>query len=370
MTIAGMKLRALIVLVLAGVALATIPTRAAEDNSLGAKIKRLFHRSTPTPTPRKKARKASTPAVKSSPSPAVAESSATPSATAIEPATSPSPAEAPAPESVPESSAAATAAPISSTELAATESETTGTIAQSSRGSKTQYYEPVRPITPPPGARTRKSPRPERQPEATRSAETPNASASIAEKKPSGTITSADVSDYDSYSGDVRKVLDLGLDLANRNLPYKINSADPDKGGMDGSGFVYYVLSNAGVKDVPRDARDQYIWARKSGAFQAVLSQRDDTFELDALKPGDLLFWANTYGTNRDPDVTETMIYLGREKGTNQRLMVGASDGRTIKAGKKTGVGVFDFKVGRARKKEGETGPAFVGYARIPGLAE
>jgi cell wall-associated NlpC family hydrolase len=198
----------------------------------------------------------------------------------------------------------------------------------------------------------------------------PNASPSIAQKKPSSaTITSAEVSDYDSYSGDVRKALDLGLDLANRNLPYKINSADPEKGGMDGSGFIQYVLTNAGVRDVPRDARDQYIWARKSGAFQAVLSQRDDTFELDALKPGDLLFWANTYGTNRDPDVTETMIYLGREKGTNQRLMIGASDSRTIKGGKKTGVGVFDFKVGRAKKKEGETGPAFVGYARIPGLA-
>jgi peptidoglycan DL-endopeptidase CwlO len=268
---------------------------------------------------------------------------------------------------------------LTATTVAAAETETTPTetTPRSSRGSKTQYFEPVRPISPPPGTRPRplKSPRPERQPSpvTTRSAETPSATgtASSAAKKPpqSGTaITSAEVADYDTYPVDVRKVLDLGLDLANRNLIYKYNSADPNKGGMDCSGFVYYLLTTSGIKDVPRDARDQYVWARKSGAFQTVLSQRDDTFELDALKPGDLLFWANTYGTDRDPDVTETMIYLGREKGTNQRLMIGASDGRMIKGRQKTGLGVFDFKVGRS-KKEGEAGAAFVGYARIPGLA-
>jgi len=138
---------------------------------------------------------------------------------------------------------------------------------------------------------------------------------------------------------------------------------------MDASGFVYYVLSQCGIGDVPRDAREQYVWARKAGTFQAVLALRDDNFELEALKPGDLLFWANTYGVNRDPDVTHTMIYLGREKGTNQRIMVGSSDGRFHKGQPRFGVSVLDFKVGRSKAaKSEEPGPTFIGYARIPGL--
>ena len=139
---------------------------------------------------------------------------------------------------------------------------------------------------------------------------------------------------------------------------------------MDSSGFVYYVLSQCGIKDVPRDAREQYIWVRKAGNFQAVLAQRDDTFELDALKPGDLLFWASNYGVSRDPDITQTMIYLGREKATNQRIMVGASEAHTYKGRARSGVGVFDFKIGRAAPKSNkEPGPVFVGYGRIPGLS-
>ena len=67
-----------------------------------------------------------------------------------------------------------------------------------------------------------------------------------------------------------------------------------------------------------------------------------DTFELDELKPGDLLFWSGAYGSDRDPDITHTMIYLGREKTTNHRVMVGASDGRTYKGQSRFGVSVFD----------------------------
>src|SRR5205085_4246159 len=142
--------------------------------------------------------------------------------------------------------------------------------------------------------------------------------------------------------------------------------ADPVNGGMDCSGFIYYVLSKCGVKDVPRDAREQYIWVRKAGTFQAVLAQRDDTFELDALKPGDLLFWASNYGISRDPDITQTMIYLGREKGSNQRLMVGASESASSMTQKKSGVGVFEFKVARpTRNSTEENGPVVVGYGPI-----
>ena len=73
-----------------------------------------------------------------------------------------------------------------------------------------------------------------------------------------------------------------------------------------------------------------------------MLAHSDDSFELDNLKPGDLMFWSGTYHVDRDPSITHTMIYLGREKGSNQRIMVGASDGRTYKGQQKWGVSVFD----------------------------
>jgi cell wall-associated NlpC family hydrolase len=138
---------------------------------------------------------------------------------------------------------------------------------------------------------------------------------------------------------------------------------------MDCSGFVFYVLTQNGIRDVPRDSSQQYIWVRKSGAFKAVNSRSEDTFELDELAPGDLMFWTGTYSIERDPPITHAMIYLGRKKG-GQRIMVGASDGRTYEGESRYGVSVFDFKMPRARSKteEGRTSPSFIGYGKIPGL--
>jgi cell wall-associated NlpC family hydrolase len=170
-------------------------------------------------------------------------------------------------------------------------------------------------------------------------------------------------------------VTDVALQLTTRNLEYKYGSADPASGGMDCSGFVFYVLTQNGVRDVPRDSSQQYVWVRKSGTFKAVNSRQDDTFELNELVPGDLLFWTGTYSIERDPPITHAMIYLGRKKGTNQRIMVGASDGRTYEGESRYGVSVFDFKVSRAVKteragktEEGRATPAFIGYGHVPGL--
>jgi cell wall-associated NlpC family hydrolase len=183
------------------------------------------------------------------------------------------------------------------------------------------------------------------------------------------TISPHDVAGYEGYSPNVRKILDLSLDLTSRNLDYKYGSADPKNGGMDCSGFIHYVLTQNGMKDAPRDAREQYVWVRKAGTFQAVLARRDDSFELEALKPGDLLFWASPNAVDRDPAITHTMIYLGTEKGTKQRIMVGASDGRAYKGQQKIGVSVLDFKISPPRAKtDDRPTPVFVGYARIPEL--
>ena len=179
-----------------------------------------------------------------------------------------------------------------------------------------------------------------------------------------------DIIESRDYPEDVRKMIDLGLDLTKRNLNYKYASADPANGGLDCSGFIYYVLTKSGVNNVPRDAREQYVWVRKAGNFQAVLAQSDDTFELDALKPGDILFWANNSGVSREPEIAQTMIYIGRDKVTNQRLMIGAAERGNYKGQPLAGVGVFDFKLGPTEQKADEEATSvFVGYGRFPDLS-
>ncbi|MGZ4982885.1 MAG: C40 family peptidase [Chthoniobacterales bacterium] len=180
-----------------------------------------------------------------------------------------------------------------------------------------------------------------------------------------------EISGFESYPEPVKKLITSALQLASRNLTYKYGSADPANGGMDCSGFVYYLLKEQGLTNVPRDSSEQYVWVRKSGKFEAVISRSDDTFELANLKPGDLMFWTGTYDINRDPPITHAMIYLGREKSTGRRIMVGASDGRTYHDESRYGVSVFDFRVSRPGHPatNGRT-PDFVGYGKIPGLGD
>jgi len=188
---------------------------------------------------------------------------------------------------------------------------------------------------------------------------------------PNVSLSPGQLIDYDTYPSKVRQILDAGLALTKQNLGYTYGSADPKNGGMDCSGFIYYVLQQNGFPDVPRDSSQQYVWVRKAGDFNAVLSRKEDSFELDDLKPGDLLFWRGTYNIDRDPPITHTMIFLGREKRTNKRVMVGSSDGRTYDGKQRWGVSVFDFKLPPPPKSgDAKISPVFVGYGRIPGLAE
>ena len=174
---------------------------------------------------------------------------------------------------------------------------------------------------------------------------------------------------FENYPLKVQKLLTAALELTTRNLDYKYGSADPNSGGMDCSGFVYYVLKQNDVAEVPRDSSQQYVWLRRARQFESVLSEKDDSFELEDLKPGDLLFWTGTYSIQRDPPITHAMIYLGREKKTGRRVMVGASDGRVYQGESRYGVSVFDFNIPRPDKNgDGKLHPSFVGYGHIPGL--
>ena len=63
------------------------------------------------------------------------------------------------------------------------------------------------------------------------------------------------------------------------------------------------------------------------------------------------------------------MIYLGTEKATGGKIMVGSSDGRSYRGLRRNGVSVFDFTLPRA-VAGGEQRSTFIGYARIPGLRD
>jgi len=179
-----------------------------------------------------------------------------------------------------------------------------------------------------------------------------------------------DIKDFEQNPEPVQKLLENALALTRQNLDYTYGSAEPENGGMDCSGFIYYVLRKNGIEDVPRSASDQYVWVRKAGNFRAVLSRDLDSFELDELKPGDLLFWTGTYNVEHDPPVTHTMIYLGTKKETGKPVMVGSSDGRTYEGKQQFGVSVFDFKTAPAKSEVSERQPRFVGYAKIPWLGK
>ncbi|MBA3830389.1 MAG: C40 family peptidase [Chthoniobacterales bacterium] len=224
--------------------------------------------------------------------------------------------------------------------------------------------------TPSPTATETPIPSPSETPTAT-PPETPSPSPTASPEKEStvATISPDEIKGYEDIPPPIRKLLETGLALTNRNLKYTYGSADPETGGMDCSGFIYYVLRENGVKDVPRDASGQYVWVRKAGNFRAVLSRDLDSFELEELKAGDLLFWTGTYDVEKDPPVTHTMIYLGKNKETGKQVMLGASDGRSFEGKQMFGVSVFDFKTSGA-KEDTSSGrhPRFVGYGRIPGL--
>ena len=229
--------------------------------------------------------------------------------------------------------------------------------------------------TPTPKSKPRRkktSPTPTPEPEETPT-ETPAPSTSeIGTGKkgwPNVSLSPDAIEGFDKYPSKVRQILDAGLALAKENLTYTYESADPLNGGMDCSGFIYYVLKQNGFPDVPRDSSQQYVWVRKAGDFDAVLSHKEDSFEFNDLKAGDLLFWRGTYNIERDPPITHTMIYLGREKRTNKRVMIGSSDGRTYDGKQRWGVSVFDFKMPPPPKSgDAKISPVFVGYGRIPGL--
>ena len=156
------------------------------------------------------------------------------------------------------------------------------------------------------------------------------------------TLRVSDLREYEAQSSEVKRLLASALTLTTLDLTYKYGSSDPTNGCMDCSGTVYYLLNAAGLKDVPRDASGIYKWvaARPFSSRGQLQSGHLRTCIIETRRPA---FWSGTYQVDRDPPVTHVMIYLGINRHSGRRVMVGASDGRLFDGKSRYGVSVFDF---------------------------
>jgi len=79
---------------------------------------------------------------------------------------------------------------------------------------------------------------------------------------------------------------------------------------------------------------------------------------------------SGTYNIDRDPPVTHTMIYLGREKRTKKRVMIGSTTSY-LRWQTTLGRQCFRFQTAATtQQRRRQISPVFVGYGRIPGLVE
>jgi cell wall-associated NlpC family hydrolase len=102
---------------------------------------------------------------------------------------------------------------------------------------------------------------------------------------------------------------------------------------MDCSNTSRWLYREVRGLDLPRTASDQYEWLRARHRLWRV---RADAASLRKhLRPGDLLFWENTYKPVRRPPITHVMLYLGTD-----------ARGRMIMAGSQraSGPDIYEFR--------------------------
>jgi len=100
---------------------------------------------------------------------------------------------------------------------------------------------------------------------------------------------------------------------------------------MDCSNTTRYLYKVTTGIELPRTASDQYYYLHLQGKAwdvpQNVYGWADTNYLRQNLKPGDLLFWENTYRPERQPPITHVMVFLGtNDKG--QWIMAGSQTSR------------------------------------------
>jgi cell wall-associated NlpC family hydrolase len=131
------------------------------------------------------------------------------------------------------------------------------------------------------------------------------------------------------------RFLQAARDLGDQGIVYDGDWCPPGESHswtMDCSNTTRYIYRVTAGIQLPRTASDQYYYLHLQDKAwdvpQAANGFADCNYLRQNLKPGDLLFWENTYRPERQPPITHVMIFLG----TNER-------GEWIMAGSQTGPG-------------------------------
>jgi cell wall-associated NlpC family hydrolase len=130
------------------------------------------------------------------------------------------------------------------------------------------------------------------------------------------------------------RFLSEARDLAGHGIGYD-ESWRPDGEShsweMDCSNTTRYLYRVTAGIELPRTASDQYYYLHlQDKAWDVPMTSRgfaDCNYLRSNLKPGDLLFWENTYKPERQPPITHVMIYLGTDS-SGRWLMAGSQSGR------------------------------------------
>jgi LysM repeat protein len=122
--------------------------------------------------------------------------------------------------------------------------------------------------------------------------------------------------------------------LGNQGIEYDEDWRPPGESHsweMDCSNTTRYLYKITTGIELPRTASDQYYYLHLQGkawdAPQTADGWADTNYLRQNLKPGDLLFWENTYRPERQPPITHVMVFLG----TNERgqwIMAGSQTSR------------------------------------------
>jgi cell wall-associated NlpC family hydrolase len=129
------------------------------------------------------------------------------------------------------------------------------------------------------------------------------------------------------------RFLSEARDLADRGIGYDDSwrpEGETHSWAMDCSNTSRYLYRVTAGIELPRTASDQYYYLHlQDKAWDVPMTSRgfaDCNYLRSNLKPGDLLFWENTYRPERQPPITHVMIFLGTDS-SHRWLMAGSQSG-------------------------------------------
>jgi peptidoglycan DL-endopeptidase CwlO len=184
-------------------------------------------------------------------------------------------------------------------------------------------------------------------------------------------ISPEDLNEFATLPDQRRKMIETALTVLRDSpwLPYTIAGSEPNAGGFDCSGAIFFILSKIGI-EAPRSSEAQFEWLKSNSRLHTVSpgTTEQTSPEFAKLKPGDLVFWAVSAATPEEPNavrIHHVAMYLGTEKKDKRPVMINATDGRSYRGQKANGYGVYDFSIPKA-----ESPSKIAGYGTPPGISE